>query len=256
MRPISSASRRWPHGRRRPDQVSKHAKERQRHEMGTLGSGNHYLEIQQVVQVYDQAIGRASASPRAMPQRSTADRAVWATRSAPSFAQHGRSQHRVTASTCPTASWPARRWTRRSARLPRRDAGRDQLRARQPPDHHPSRTRSLRTRVPRSAARSALRRLAQHLQGRAARPRRRSAGSVRAPQGRNAFIRTRSSGPAGRPPRRGATGARRRLDGHGIVCPRRHGQQRSPVVQLVMPRRWPRNEPPPGETQNSRSGGS
>jgi tRNA-splicing ligase RtcB len=39
-----------------PDQVSKQAKDRQRHEMGTLGSGNHYLEVQEVVQVYDQAI--------------------------------------------------------------------------------------------------------------------------------------------------------------------------------------------------------
>src|SRR6185312_5717999 len=29
-----------------PDHVSQHAKERQRDEMGTLGSGNHYLEVQ------------------------------------------------------------------------------------------------------------------------------------------------------------------------------------------------------------------
>jgi tRNA-splicing ligase RtcB len=31
----------------RPDDVSAHAKNRQRDEMGTLGSGNHYLEVQQ-----------------------------------------------------------------------------------------------------------------------------------------------------------------------------------------------------------------
>jgi len=37
-----------------PDQVSKHAKDRQRNEMGTLGSGNHYLEVQVVTEVYDQ----------------------------------------------------------------------------------------------------------------------------------------------------------------------------------------------------------
>ena len=36
-----------------PAQVSDKAKERQRHEMGTLGSGNHYLEVQLIVQVYD-----------------------------------------------------------------------------------------------------------------------------------------------------------------------------------------------------------
>jgi tRNA-splicing ligase RtcB (3'-phosphate/5'-hydroxy nucleic acid ligase) len=36
-----------------PEQVSAQAKERQRPEMGTLGSGNHYLEVQKVVEVYD-----------------------------------------------------------------------------------------------------------------------------------------------------------------------------------------------------------
>ena len=38
----------------RPAEVSDHAKKRQRAEMGTLGSGNHYLEVQHVVQIYDQ----------------------------------------------------------------------------------------------------------------------------------------------------------------------------------------------------------
>lgn len=42
-----------------PDQVSDHAKERQRSEMGTLGSGNHYLEIQRVTEIYDDDIARA-----------------------------------------------------------------------------------------------------------------------------------------------------------------------------------------------------
>ncbi|CEK11137.1 RtcB family protein [Legionella hackeliae] len=36
-----------------PDYVSDHAKKRQLHEMGTLGSGNHYLELQVVKQIYD-----------------------------------------------------------------------------------------------------------------------------------------------------------------------------------------------------------
>jgi tRNA-splicing ligase RtcB len=36
----------------RPDAVSEKAKERQRREMGTLGSGNHYLEVQVVDEVY------------------------------------------------------------------------------------------------------------------------------------------------------------------------------------------------------------
>ncbi len=37
-----------------PNEVSARAKTRQRSEMGTLGSGNHYLEIQEVSEVYDQ----------------------------------------------------------------------------------------------------------------------------------------------------------------------------------------------------------
>jgi tRNA-splicing ligase RtcB len=42
-----------------PDQVSAHAKQRQRNEMGTLGSGNHYLEIQHVCEVFDAHTARA-----------------------------------------------------------------------------------------------------------------------------------------------------------------------------------------------------
>jgi tRNA-splicing ligase RtcB len=39
-----------------PDDVSPQAKKRQRDEMGTLGSGNHYLEVQEVTAVYDARI--------------------------------------------------------------------------------------------------------------------------------------------------------------------------------------------------------
>lgn len=40
-------------------QVSVLAKKRQKDEMGTLGSGNHYLEVQKVVEIYDDEIARA-----------------------------------------------------------------------------------------------------------------------------------------------------------------------------------------------------
>jgi tRNA-splicing ligase RtcB len=36
-----------------PDQVSLQARKRQRNEMGTLGSGNHYLEVQEVIDIQD-----------------------------------------------------------------------------------------------------------------------------------------------------------------------------------------------------------
>ncbi len=42
-----------------PQHVSAAAKRRQRNEMGTLGSGNHYLEVQHVVELYDPAAARA-----------------------------------------------------------------------------------------------------------------------------------------------------------------------------------------------------
>jgi tRNA-splicing ligase RtcB (3'-phosphate/5'-hydroxy nucleic acid ligase) len=42
-----------------PECVSERAKERQRREMGTLGSGNHYLEIQAVSEIYDPAVAQS-----------------------------------------------------------------------------------------------------------------------------------------------------------------------------------------------------
>ena len=42
-----------------PAKVSPQAKKRQQEEMGTLGSGNHYLEVQKVVDIYDQQIAEA-----------------------------------------------------------------------------------------------------------------------------------------------------------------------------------------------------
>jgi tRNA-splicing ligase RtcB len=43
----------------RPECVSREAKKRQLHEMGTLGSGNHYLEIQRVAEIFDPATAEA-----------------------------------------------------------------------------------------------------------------------------------------------------------------------------------------------------
>ncbi|MEW6354005.1 MAG: RtcB family protein [Pseudomonadota bacterium] len=42
-----------------PENVSDHAKKRQRGEMGTLGSGNHYLEVQVVDRIHDAEAARA-----------------------------------------------------------------------------------------------------------------------------------------------------------------------------------------------------
>ncbi len=42
-----------------PSEVSERAKKRQKREMGTLGSGNHYLEVQYVAEVYNEKIASA-----------------------------------------------------------------------------------------------------------------------------------------------------------------------------------------------------
>jgi tRNA-splicing ligase RtcB len=43
----------------RPEEVSDRAKKRQHDEMGTLGSGNHYLEVQHMVELFDEEIASA-----------------------------------------------------------------------------------------------------------------------------------------------------------------------------------------------------
>jgi len=45
--------------RARVEAVSAQAKKRQRDEMGTLGSGNHYLEVQEVAAIHDEAVAAA-----------------------------------------------------------------------------------------------------------------------------------------------------------------------------------------------------
>jgi len=42
-----------------PDAVSPQARQRGRDQVGTLGSGNHFLEVQEVVEVYDETVARA-----------------------------------------------------------------------------------------------------------------------------------------------------------------------------------------------------
>jgi len=42
-----------------PARVSNEAKQRQRDEVGTLGSGNHYLEIQEIVEIFDEGAAQA-----------------------------------------------------------------------------------------------------------------------------------------------------------------------------------------------------
>ena len=181
-RRISSASRstgRWP-APSRPACRSRR-RERQRDEMGTLGSGNHYLEVQRRGRDLRRGDRREASACAAATSSSasTAARAASATRSAPSSCSEmaiARRELRHRAAR-PRARLRADQLRARPA-LSRRDARGDQLRARQPPDPHPPRrARCSPTSCRRRELDAALRRLAQHLQGRGARGRRRARAS-------------------------------------------------------------------------------
>ena len=96
------------------ENVSALAKKRQRGEMGTLGSGNHYLEVQVVDRIYDEAAAqayglRAGTDPGFDPLRLA--------RPGPSdrhrlSGEPGEGRHAPGHPSSPTASSPARRSTR------------------------------------------------------------------------------------------------------------------------------------------------
>ena len=117
MRAISNASRRmarWP--ARAPDCVSDRAKERQRREMGTLGSGNHYLEVQAVAEIFDATWPKSLAWSRTTwSSPFIAARAASATRSEPNSSRRWWWRPQRRASSFPTASSPVRRSIPRSA---------------------------------------------------------------------------------------------------------------------------------------------
>ena len=101
-----------------PTSVSERAKKRQRDEMGTLGSGNHYLEVQEVAEVYDAETAAAFGSARG---RSRGQHPLRLARpGAPDRhrvpAEYGDCRASTTAFSCRTANWPARRSNPRSAR--------------------------------------------------------------------------------------------------------------------------------------------
>ena len=94
----------------KPQHVSELAKKRQRGEMGTLGSGNHYLEVQVVDRIHDaEARARMASRKDRLSYPSTAARAGSATRSAPITSSRWRRQPGGSACGFPTASSRARR---------------------------------------------------------------------------------------------------------------------------------------------------
>ena len=148
--------------------VSDRAKERQREEMGTLGSGNHYLEVQEVRQIFDAKIAAGfgleqgkcvvtiHCGSRGLGHQIGTEFLREMVVAAPA---HGISPAR------PGARLRADPFGARPA-LSRRDARGDQLRLGQPRDHRPSGAAGVRPLLQAGRAAADVRRLAQHLQAR------------------------------------------------------------------------------------------
>ena len=129
-----------------PAHVSERAKERQRREMGTLGSGNHYLEVQAVAEIFDPAVAGVFGLARGRRGR---DHSLRLARARPPDRDRvpegdggGRESVRHRARR-PRTRLRADQLGGRPA-LPRRDAGRDQLRARQSRNPRPLRAARFR----------------------------------------------------------------------------------------------------------------
>ena len=237
-----------------PAQVSARAIERGRDQLGTLGSGNHYLEIQ---------VLRPEGRPRRRARRARfgldapGQVVVMLHCGSPRLRPPGRRPTTSSASTAgdaasygidraATASSPARRSARRRGRRYfARDALRGEHRLRQPPGDHAPRARGVRARLRprrrRARAPRGLRRLPQHRQARA--PRRRRRVDASCVVHRKGATRAFGPGAPGRCPRPTATIGQPVIIGGsmetGLGAARRHGARDGGDLRLHRPRRRP-----------------
>ena len=101
-----------------PAALSRQARERGQGQLGSLGAGNHFIEIDVVRTVFDPEDARRplGCSKAAWSCRSTADRAGWVTRFARIPSRPSRRSCSVTTSNCLIASWSRHRWTHQKGR--------------------------------------------------------------------------------------------------------------------------------------------
>ena len=241
-----------------PRCVSVAAKRRQRDEMGTLGSGNHYLEVQRVTAIHDRAAARAFgvAVGDVVVSIHCGSRGLGH--------QIGTEFLREMALTAGAAGIVLP--DRELACAPIRSAiGERYLGAMRAAINCALANRQILTHLTREvfralsaagAARRSLRRLAQHVQGGDTRRRRRAPAPFRPSQGRDAGLRPRSRGAAARAARGGAAGADRREHGHGVVHPRGNARGHGSRIRLRVPRRGPQHEPAPRRRADGRGAAS
>ena len=88
-----------------PAAVSERARLRGASQLGTLGSGNHFVELQRIERIYDvDAAAAFGLRVVRSPFSSTRARADWGTRCAPTMCASWTRRRHVTESSCPTAS--------------------------------------------------------------------------------------------------------------------------------------------------------
>ncbi len=177
--------------------VSDAAKKRQRDEIGTLGSGNHYLEVQHVAEIFDRAAAEAFGLATGdivdqHPLRLARPRPPDRHRVPEGDGNHGDGYgHRLAGSRARLCADPTRPWARRYLGA-MRAAINCALANRQILTHLARKV--VRAVLPRREARAALRCFAQHVQGRGSRRRRQAAATLRPPQRCDARFRSGSSG--------------------------------------------------------------
>ena len=183
-----------------PRMVSERAKETTGQRDGHARSGNHYLEVQIVAEIFDVRSPRRSDFHRTMSSSlSIAVRAGWGIKSAPNSQGDGVGGKSV-----------GHRLHRPRTRLraDQSEVGQRYLGAMRAAINCALANREIlghyargvfRPFLPRSRAAAFVRRLAQHLQGRTARDRREATRTVRSPQGRDQGFWARARQPARRP---------------------------------------------------------
>ena len=202
-----------------PRYVSDHAKQRQEKEVGTLGSGNHYLEVQRVTAVYDDDIGKAfglalnditvmiHCGSRGLGHQIATDFCATMIKAA---AEHGLELADRELACAPIKSDVGRQYYGAMC------AGINCALANRQVLTHLTRE-AFAEALPPGGADAALRCLAQHLQGRGARDRRQTQEALRPSQRRDAGLRAGTSVAAGGSAGGGPAGPDRRHDGHRLL---------------------------------------
>ena len=230
----------------KPGCVSERAKERQRREMGTLGSGNHYLEVQAVAEIFDANV----AAVFGLEQDDVVVTIHCGSRGlghqiGTEFLKEMVVVAEASGITLPDrelACAPINSEVGQRYLGAMRAAINCALANREILGHYARRIFAALFSRPRLA--SAVRRFPQHLQGRAARRCGKTPRPVRSSQRRNPRLRARPRKPARSAACRRAAGADRRQHGNRLVYSGRRGHRRAEGLFIGLPWCRPRDVAP------------